>query len=470
MNRREFFKAAVGLSACAAIEGCATARSSGSGSMQGFACAPLKRIRVGFVGIGLRGVDAVKRFTQIPGVEIAALCDLQGERIAVMNDWLEKRGYGKVEKTFVGREAYKALCEWDGVDVVYNTTPWQLHAAVGLYALRSGKHSMVEVPAAMTLDECWEFVETAEKYRLHCMQLENCCYGSTEMFALSLCRQGVLGEIVHGEGAYVHDLRHYQFSEHDKEKMYTGYWNHWRLRWNEAHDGNQYPTHGLGPVAQYMNLNRGDRFDYLCSISCAPKGLALYGREKFPSDSWQAREKIAMGDMNSTVIRTVKGRSILVQHDVTSARPYTRLNLVSGTRGVYADYPQRLAVATEPGGGAHAFLEKAELEKYYEKYKHPLYRDIGEFGLRVGGHGGMDFMMDLRWCYCLQNGLPLDMDVYDLASWCSICELSERSVRERRFVEVPDFTNGGWRTAKPLGLETIDTKKMDLSKVVAVYD
>ena len=350
------------------------------------------------------------------------------------------------------------MCDWDGIDVVYCVTNWQTHVQIMLRALNSGKHAFCEVPAALTLDDCWAVVETAEKTKLHCMQLENCCYGEVEMLALNLCRLGKLGELVHGEGAYIHDLRGMCYAEWDK----GGYYDYWRLRYNKDHPGNQYETHGLGPICQYMNINRGDRFDYLVSVDSQQLGFHDYAAHNFPEGSWQRQWKIQMADMNTTLIKTAIGRTIMVQHDVANARPYDRINLISGTRGILQDYPYRCAIEQKPGAGAHSYDAKFA-EEIYKEYKHPLWKKAGEIAKKVGGHGGMDFLMDLRWSYCLQNGLPLDMDVYDLASWCSLGELTERSARNRgRAMDVPDFTRGGWKTAKPLGIVDVDLTKLGL--------
>ena len=452
-NRRDFLKGTFWMGAAALAGGALCDVPAAGGAMATFAAPALRKVRVGCVGLGARGSGAVHRISQIPGVEVAAICDIRPEAVAAQQKWLSKNKK-PAAKEFIGAEAWKALCQWDGIDVVYNTTPWNLHAPIGLEAMRCGKHVFIEVPAAMYIDECWALVETSEKTKRHCMQLENCCYGEIEMLAFNICHLGLLGELKHGEGAYIHDLRSYNL---------TGYYNNWRLRWNIPHKGNQYPTHGLGPICQYMDINRGDRFDYLVSLESQPTGFATLARETIKNaDDWRRKADIQMGDMNTTLIKTVKGRSIMVQHDVASPRPYSRINLISGTKGMLCDYPYRLAVEDKPGAGAHGFNDKLAAE-WREKYKHPLWKRAGEIAKKVGGHGGMDFLMDLRWAFCLQNGLPLDMNVYDLASWCSLCELTEKSVRNRsNSVDVPDFTRGGWKTTKPLGLVDVDLSKMGL--------
>jgi len=273
--------------------------------------------------------------------------------------------------------------------------------------------------------------------------LENCCYGENEMLALMLCRKGMLGELVHGEGAYLHDLRALKFDSKG------GYQDMWRLKYSKAHTGCPYPMHGLGPIAQYMNINRGDKFDYLTSISSEQFGLTEYAVEKFGATSEQAKDTYKLGDMSTTVIKTNKGRTIMVQHNTTSPRPYSRINTIQGTKGILSDYPLRIAF--EPK--AHGWLGDAELQKIREEYKHPLWKSSGEIAKKVGGHGGMDFLMDLRLCYCLQKGLPLDMNAYDAAAWSSLVELTEKStVRRGSSMDVPDFTRGAWKTAMPLGI------------------
>ena len=466
INRREFLSGAAGMGLAAFAGGCLSAGESGFGGrgapMQGFRCAPLKRIRIAFAGMGGRGTSAMYRIAQIPGCEVAAICDLRQSRMDVCNGWLARHGFAKARE-YVGKESYKAMCDSSDVDVVYVAGDWQMHEPVGLYSVRAGKHTFVEVPAAMSLDGCWAFVKAAEKSKVHCMMLENCCYGEEELLALNLCRKGILGELVHGEAGYIHDLRKmcYADAEGEPGDPKRGYYRHWRLAWNRDHVGNQYPTHGLGPICQYMNINRGDKLDYLVSLESGQFNFEAYARAKYPSDDWHAKTRVQMGDMNSTLVRTAKGRSILIQHDISSPRPYSRLNLISGTLGILKGFPFEVGFTETPGTHVSFFKDERKNE-VREKYRHPYFKAAGEIGKKIGGHGGMDFLMDLRWVYCLQNGLPMDMDVYDLATWSSICELSERSVRNRSSsIEVPDFTDGGWKTAEPLGIVTMDVSRFD---------
>lgn len=447
MNRREFISraawmgaatvAASKLSGCATINGCTE-----GGTMMGFAAEPLPTIKVGIVGLGARGPGAVGRLSAIPNVEVVAVCDLIPERAERQRDVLVKASK-KAPKVFSGSlDVWKKMVDLPEVNLVYITTPWLWHTPMAVYAMKAGKHAVSEIPAAVTVDQCWELVETSEKTRRHYMMLENCCYGENEMLALMLCRKGMLGELVHGEGAYIHDLRAAKFNP-------NGYQGMWRLNYSKAHTGCPYPMHGLGPIAQYMNINRGDKFEYLTSISSAQFGLSEYAVKTFGKESEQAKASYKLGDMSTTVIKTHKGRTIMVQHDTTSPRPYSRINTISGTKGILADYPLRIAF--EPK--AHGWLSDAELQKVREEHKHPLWKSSGEIAKKVGGHGGMDFLMDLRLCYCLQKGLPLDMDVYDAASWSCLVELTEKStVRRGTPMDIPDFTRGGWKTAKPLDI------------------
>ncbi len=424
----------------------------------------LERIRVGIAGLGCRGGMAMDRLPIIPGVEVTALCDTRQELVAAQQAKLARNGLAPARE-FSGPDAYRQMCEWDGIDVVYNCAPWSLHVPLAVCAMENGKHALVEVPAAFTVEDCWLLVETSERTGMQCMQLENCCYGEIELLTLSIARKELLGRLVHGEGAYLHDLRSYNYNTPEEDPSWH-YRDFWRLKWNAAHKGNQYCTHGLGPICQYMGVNRGDRLDYLVSLESGQFGFEEYAREKYPPEDWRASLKVEMGDMNTTLVKTARGRSILIQHDVANPMPYDRLNTVVGTRGILADYPFRVGWEDAPGKGVHRFFDDARAAAVREEHMHPLWRQAGKLAQEVGGHDGMDLIMDLRWAYCMQNGLPLDQDVYDLAAWCSLGELTERSVREGSMPQkVPDFTRGAWERREPLGVESIDPALMDLSAI-----
>ena len=464
-NRRDFLKGAfwMGAAAVAAHGMAENVRIAGTGKMTTYHDKPLRNLRVGVVGLG-RGQAGISGFTLVPGGYIAAICDINAARRERTLKYLagKKAPTPKVYGD-KGPEDWKRMCEDPDIDLIYNSTPWQLHVPIALYAMEHGKHVVTEVPSAFTVEECWKLVETSERTQRHCMQLENCCYGENEMLAFNLVHLGLLGEISHGEGAYIHDLRTSNYNKWNEETGSGGYWDYWRLRHNAVHGGNQYPTHGLGPICLDMDINRGDRFDFLVSVDSKQAGFEELGKGLHADDPWRSGLKVKMADMNTSIIKTVMGRTIMVQHNVGTAHPYSRLNLIQGTRGVLQDYPLRIAIEESLGKGVHAFDEK-KTQEIREKYKHPLWKTRDEIAKRmpVTGHGGMDFLMILRLSFCLQNGLPLDMNVYDLASWCCLCELTEKSADNRgRSMDIPDFTRGGWKTAPKLGLVDVDLAKMN---------
>jgi predicted dehydrogenase len=412
-------------------------------NMCGYAAPRLERVRVGLVGVGTRGNSAIPRLKVIEGVEIKALCDIDPDQVAEGLKGLA--GTTHQPATYSGREdEWKRMCERDDLDVIYNCTPWHLHAPISIFAMEHGKHAFSEIPAAVNLEECWQLVETSERTKQHYMMLENCCYDFFELLTLNMAQQGFFGEIVHGEGAYIHNLMELNFS-----KDY--YANMWRLKQNATRNGNLYPMHGLGPIAQIMNINRGDRFDYLVSMQSNDFQMRQTANELAAKDPFFApfANRDYRGNMNTTSVRTAKGRTIMVQHDVTSPRPYSRIHTVVGTKGSAQKFPLPPRIAT----GHEGWLPEAEVTKLEEKYTFDLVRQIGETARKVGGHGGMDFLMDWRWASLLRTGLPLDMDVYDGASWTAVGLLSEVSVANRSSaVDLPDFTGGSWQRNKPVDL------------------
>ncbi|MEZ5071078.1 MAG: Gfo/Idh/MocA family oxidoreductase [Bacteroidales bacterium] len=414
-------------------------RPSGQEDVLELRCDPIDTVRIAFVGLGSRGNGAVRRYTYLDGVKIVALCDVVPEQVERAQQILRDSGLPPAVG-YTGEDDWKKVCERSDVDLIYVCTHWDLHTPVAVYAMEHGKHVATEVPAALTIDECWQLVNTAEKTRRHCMQLENCNYDFFELTTLNMVRQGLLGEIVHVEGAYIHDLRHLNFAEED------GYWNMWRLRHNQTRNANLYPTHGFGPLCHVLNIHRGDRMEYLVSLASDQFGMTEYARNTFGKESDYAKRDYARGDMNTTLIRTARGKSMLIQHDVTSPRPYSRLHLLSGTKGFVQKYPVQ-GIALEPD--AHSFLAVEKMDSMLSLYEHPILREVGQKAREVGGHGGMDFTMDYRLIHCLRNGLPLDQDVYDAAEWSALIELSEKSIENHSMpVKVPDFTRGSWQKLK----------------------
>lgn len=406
-------------------------------SVMGLRCKPLEVVRIGIIGLR-RGGRAVERLSQIEGAEIVAICDLLPERVAASQAVLKKNGR-KQAVGYTGEEDWRKICERDDIDLIYNATPWEFHVPIALYAMDHGKHAAIEVPAALTVKDCWALVDKSEETQLHCMMLENCCYDFFELATLNMARQGVFGEVIHGEGAYFHELRGEKFLHNYKQ---------WRLNFSIYHTGNPYPTHGLGPVAQILGINQGDRMEYLSSLSTDQYGLHNWAKANLQDDERiTASERYKLGDVNTTIIRTVKGKSILIQHDTTSPRPYSRIHMIQGTKGMAVKYPEE-KIALEPK--PHGFLDGMNQKALLDKYGHPLSKYLGEMARKVGGHGGMDYIMDWRLIFCLRNGYPLDQTVYDAAAWSSIVELSERSVLNRSTsVSIPDFTRGVWRDTRP---------------------
>lgn len=461
-NRREFLKGTAWMGLAAAAAGCHLNRLGfgEGGSMQNFALKPMETIRVGFIGIGGRGTEAVRRVSLIPGCQVTALCDLKQERVDLNLAALKEKNYPIVPKTFVGPEAWKEVCESDCCDVIYCATPWALHQPIGLRGLINGKIALIEVTAALTVDQCWELVEASEKYRMPCMQLENCVYGEIELLELNLARMGMFGEITHVEGGYIHDLRECVPSIGAGNSEYV-----WRYGENQVHKGDRYPTHGLVPLCQTLGINRGDRLDYLVALGNGPhnKNYERMRREYLKDEDPRKYDPPAeMSDMNTTLIKTVNGVSIMVQHDVSSPRPYSRLVFISGTKGAMGSYPYRCCFEKScKDYSCHEWMDEAAAAAIRETHMHPLWRTVHGMAEKVGGHGGMDFIMDLRWAWCLQNGIPLDMDVYDLAATSCLCELTELSSRNKsRAYDIPDFTRGNWRTVRPWGVVNVDLKKM----------
>ena len=399
---------------------------------------PIDRVRIAMVGVGGRGHHLVELLLGLEGVEIRAVCDIVEERVAKAQQLVKKAGQAKPRGYSRGDTDFVRLCEQEDVDLIVAATPWRWHVPVCVAAMEAGKHAATEVPAAVTIDECWQLVETAEKTRKHCVMLENCCYGRTEMIVLNMVRQGVLGELIHAEAGYLHDARDHLSQQGEVS---------WRLENLIRRNGNLYPTHGLGPVAQCMNIDRGDRFDYLVSMSSKSRGLKLRYKEKYGPDHPRTTQKYALGDVNVSLIHTVNGATMTLVFDTQLPRPYSRINIVQGTRGIVQGYPERIYI-----DGRSPRHDWETLDKYYAEYDHPLWKALRERA-EGKGHGGMDYMMLYRLVKCLRTGAPPDMDVYDAASWSVVSALSEQSVANRsQPVDFPDFTRGKWKTNPPLGI------------------
>ncbi len=408
---------------------------AGNGSMLGVPFARHDVVRVAIVGTGLRGRSVLGELLAIEGVEITALADIVPEKAQRAAAMVTKAGRQAPVLFTDGERDFLRLVQRDEVDFVYTATPWPWHTPVMLAAMKAGKHCGSEVPIALTVDEAWELVDTSEKTRRHCLMMENCCYGNSELTVLRMVREGVFGTLLHAEAAYLHDLRKILFENRDEGL--------WRRFPHTERDTNFYPTHGLGPVAQYLGIHRGDRFEYVVSMSSPEAGLTEWRERNEPKDSPKWSETYKAGDMNTSLIKTAKGRTILLQHDVVNPRPYSRLNNLQGSKAVFNDYPPRLYIDGAPGGERWT-----PLSEFKGQYEHPLWTAVGDLARKNGGHGGMDFIMAYRLVQCMREGLAPDFDVYDAAAWSVPYALCEQSIRKGSApVRFPDFTRGAWRAS-----------------------
>ncbi len=411
-------------------------------NMCGYAAPKIGNVRVGFIGVGNRGMRAVERYLKLGGVEVKAVCDLRKSQTDKAVAMAQKAGQ-QPDAYHSSPDIWKTLSERDDIDLIYLLTPWQLHTPQAVHAMEHGKHVCVEVPAATTVEECWALVETSERTKKHCIQVENCCYDFTELLNLNLAQHGFFGEVTHCEGAYIHSLTDLLF---EKDRFYQM----WQLKEITKNVGNLYPTHGLGPICQVLNINRGDVLDRMVSMSNDDFLLHKTARERAATDSLykQFENESFNGMMNTSTIRTKKGKTIVLQYDVVSPRPYSRIQLISGTKGAALKYPEPARYSS-----GHNWLNTDEQKQLEKQYTPAIVQKIGELAKQVGGHGGMDFLMDWRIIDCLHNGLPMDMDVYDAALWSVMTPLSGWSVKNgSKPVEIPDFTRGNWQQNAPVDL------------------
>jgi hypothetical protein len=423
-------------------------RPAGQKPVHDLTTKPLERVRVAVIGLH-RGLTHVGSCLGIEFAEVVAVCDIVDDRAKVAADLCEKRS-GKRPVIYSGNEhVWEQMVARDDIDAVYIATPWAWHVPMALRTLDQGKHAFIEVAAALTVDDCWKLVDASERTQRHCIMLENCCYGENELFVLNLARQGVFGQLTHAECAYLHDLRTVLFS--------LGTEGDWRRNYHWEYNGNLYPTHGLGPVAQYLGVGRGDQFKYVVSMSSPEMSLTHYRNTHQPNGGRHAHEKYVCGDMNTSLIKTESGRTILLQHDVVSPRPYSRINALYGTAAVFFDYPARLSVDEPKSYGLAAdssedWLSDKDLQTMREKFTHPLWKKLAQRA-KDGGHGGMDFVMSWRLLDCLRQGITPDSVVYDAAAWSCLIETSVHSVANgSKPVNIPDFTRGLWKTMEPLGI------------------
>ena len=453
MDRRELLKVGAAGFGLAALSACSPGGGGDAGPSKPrinrpdlgaapealFAAPPMELVRIGFVGVGGMGTAHVRNLLRIEGCQITAVCDVVPEHAERSAALIEEAGFPRPTLYTNGERDFERLCAEEDLELVYTATPWKWHVPVLLSAMENGKHAATEVPAAYTVDDCWAMVEAAERLQKHCIMMENCNYGRMEMLCFNLVRQGFLGEVLHAEGGYLHDLRGIKFAD-EGEGL-----------WRRAHaldrNGNLYPTHGLGPVANCMDINRGDRFANLVSMSSPSRGLQNWAQDHYPPDHPKRQEQYVLGDVNYSMIQTALGRTIMVGHDTNLPRPYSRINTVQGTKGIFTDYPGRVYV--EGVSQPHRWDEASE---WLEEYDHPLWKEMAERSAGAG-HGGMDYMEDYRLIKCLLEGFPTDMNVYDAAAISAVTPLSEWSVANGSApIEFPDFTRGKWQNWPKLEL------------------
>lgn len=421
--------------------------------MGDFAAPKIPNLRAAFIGVGNRGGDHLSFLAKLPGTEVVGISDLYEDHVMKWKAKAEEIGQGSrhnnIGAYFGDEQKWKLMLTEQKPDVVFIATNWNNHAPMAIESMKQGAHAFVEVPMAVTVEEMWDIVNTSEKMKKHCMMLENVNYARDELMFLNMCRQGLIGELLHAEAAYIHELR---WQMNDEERG-TGFW---RTHHYANRNGNLYPTHGLGPVAQYMNLGRGDdNFKSIVSFSTPSVGRADYAKKNYADDhKWNALD-FKGGDLNTSIIKTTIGRTIMIQWDETSPRPYSRHNLIQGSKGTLAGFPTRVALEGGVEGltdNHHRWVQGEKLEALYEKYDHPMYKRLND-KTKESGHGGMDGMMVYRIVECLQKGLPLDQNVYEGCFWSAVAPLSEQSVAQGGAAQkFPDFTRGNWKTTSPLGI------------------
>ncbi|MGY8922480.1 MAG: Gfo/Idh/MocA family protein [Flavobacteriales bacterium] len=459
MDRRNFLKktsistASLYVSSSVSCASENATKPSLGGYMGDFSASKLNTVRIAVIGVGARGSGHAKQLAIINGTEIVAIADIFEDLVDRSVANCIEAGNGRhqnIARYFGADDEWKKMLAEVKPDAVFIATNWSNHAPMAIETMKQGAHAFVEVPIAVSLQEMWDIVDTSEQTQKHCMMMENVNYGREELLYLNLCRQGKIGEILHAEAAYIHELR-FQMEEQERG---TG---SWRTHHYAKRNGNLYPTHGLGPVAQYMNLGRGeDQFDSLVSFSTPAIGRQAYAEKNYAADhKWNALDYKG-GDLNTSIIKTHLGRTIMIQWDETSPRPYTRHNLVQGTKGALAGYPTRVAFEGGVEGATdshHRWAQGEQLEALFEQYEHPMYKRLGALSTKMGGHGGMDFMMLYRAIECLRTGTPLDQNVYEGCLWSSVAPLSEASVAEGGMPQkFPDFTRKQWAQTKPLAI------------------
>lgn len=457
MERKEFIKSLIGASAFVSLPFSSYGTSDEAikqiikdtskkttGNLFGFSVDPIKKVRVGVIGMGNRGkvlLEMFKWLVEHDTAEIVALSDMKQFNIEAAKEQLAKWQKSKPKTYSKDADDWKNLAKQDDIDLILICTPWELHTPMSIYGMNQGKHVASEVPIAYSLEDCWNLIQTAERTQKHCIMIENCCYNEEELFVLNMIENGVFGDLTHAEGAYLHDLRAHMLSD-------DYYYNQWRIKHHETRNGNFYTTHGLGPLSFYMNIGRGDTYAHLTSMSSRERSLSQTAKRLNSPYT-----DIKCGDMNTTMIKTELGKSMMLQFDVHTGRPYSRINKVVGTKAVHDGYPSRLYIDKEElAYWGHQWLPEEEYKAYKTKHTHPIINKLKEISQEYKqGHGGMDFVMIYRLITCLNLGLPLDINAYDSVMWSAVTPLSELSVASNSMsIPFPDFTGGKWKEKSKL--------------------
>ena len=390
-------------------------------------------VNIAIVGTSERGRILMSVLLDMDDVNIIGVCDLYEDRTEKAVGWVhDARG----KKPFATQD-YRELLAMDEVDAVITPSSWTSHAQISIDAMNAGKYVGTEVGGATSIEQCWELVRTSERTGMPCMMLENCCYGREEMLVLNLIAKGMFGELLHAEGGYRHDLR---------DEVCNGIENrHYRLKNYLNRTGDLYPTHELGPIAKYLKINRGNRMVTLSSMATKSCGQEYYAATKKPDDGFLRGKDFALGDVVVTNIKCAHGEVITLFHDTSLPRPYSRCNLLQGTKGIWSEDKAGVyfdGVSPKPH-------EWEPAEKYFKRYEHPLWKKFRAEGVR-GGHGGKDFLVLRGFIDAVKQGIQTPIDVYDTAAWMAITTLSEDSVNMGGHpVAIPDFTNGRWIDREP---------------------
>ncbi|MBK9166620.1 MAG: Gfo/Idh/MocA family oxidoreductase [Bryobacterales bacterium] len=405
---------------------------------------PGRPIRVGFIGVGGRGTSLLRVTLTMPGIEVPAVCDINEANLSRAQSLVEQSGRPRPEGYSSGIEDFRRLVARDDLDAVVNAGPWEWHTPMSVATMEAGKYAATEVPAATTLEECWSLVRASEASGKPCMILENVCYFRNALMVLNLVQQGVLGDLAHCEGGYQHDVRVAFFGRKERGEV-PG-----EVSWRGMHavrtNGNIYPTHPIGPIAWWLDINRGDRFTYLTSMSSRSRGINHFVTKRFGKEHRNASRRYALGDVNTSMIMTEKGRTVTLYHDTSLPRPYDLILRVQGTNGIYSGTLDKLYV--EGRSPEHEKWE--DPERYYAQYEHAIWKALGERA-RGRGHGGADYLTLHQFYEAVRQNRQTPIDVYDTAAWSAIMPLSAQSVAARSApIDFPDFTQGRWKRARPI--------------------